>query len=237
VSAPAPQPPAPAGKGSRGRRWLTRALLLAAILLGAYLLRAPLLRGLASVLVAEDPAFPADHLLLLGGDGGCERAAGHLHSHPDAQVLLVRREPGRLESLGLVPSRLAVRRRELLARGVPPGAITVLPGQARTGWDVARRLREWLPGRPDACVLVFCHRFDSRRLGRIFGRVLGGEAPRVGFLGLRSRHYDEADWWRHKPGLLDFLDSSLRLGFTFFAGEGDEDPPDWDPDAYERSLR
>ena len=57
-----------------------------------------------TALVVEDPAFPADHLLLMGGDRDCDRAAEH-HSERGVQVLLVGRPPVEpLRSPGLARS-------------------------------------------------------------------------------------------------------------------------------------
>jgi hypothetical protein len=217
------------------RRWPRRLVVAAVVLIGLYLLRAPLLRGLASVLIVEDPGFSAEYLLVLSGDRVARRAAG-IHAEHDGRILLVEWKPGRLESYGLIPSRLALNRRELEQHGVAPRAVGLLPGIARTDWDVARQVREWLPQHPDVRILVLCHRFDSRRMRSLFGRVLGSDAERVGFEALPERDFDETNWWRHKEGLLDVLQSSLHLAYTEIAGE-DELQEDWDPDEYERSLK
>lgn len=213
------------------------ALLLVAALLGAYVWRARLLHGLASALVVDEPAFSSDHVLLVGGDRAYDHAAGHYHSRRDGLVFLARGHPGRLEALEVVPSPLAVSRHELLARGVPPGAIQVLPGVVRSDWDVAREVKGWLRERPGERLLMLCDRFSSRRLRWLLDRVLGEMAPRVGVRALPHRDHDETDWWRHKSGQLDCLGSSLRLAFYVFAGEGEPGPPAWEPDDYERSLR
>ena len=56
-------------------------------------------------------------------------------------------------------------------------------------------------------------------------------------LAWRHQDFDEADWWQHKEGLLDFLGQGLRLVYAWSAGESSAPPHDWDPDAYEAGLR
>jgi hypothetical protein len=206
-----------------------------ALLLAVYLFRSPLLRGLACVLIHES-ALAADHVLLLSGDQALDQAARFHRSQPAGRILLVTWKPGRLERAGLVPSHLVVQRTELRARGVPPGAIEVLPGLLRSDHDVARQVKAWLFEHPAARVQLLCQRFDSRRLSVVFGRIIGEEVSRIGFLALPDREYDEASWWRHKSGQMDFVNAALRLVHARFSGEDEEEPLDWDPDEYERSL-
>jgi uncharacterized SAM-binding protein YcdF (DUF218 family) len=191
----------------------------------------------ASTLIAEDHTFSADHVLLLGGDGGFDRAAEHCHAQPKGRILLVDGQPSRLVSYGLLPANLTIQKRELLARGAPPRAIEVLPGLSRTSWEVARQVKDWLGERPEVRVVVLCRRFDSRRQRYIFRRTLGDDAERIGFVPLADREYDETNWWQHKRGMLDLLNSSLGLGYTRVMGEDEEAPPLWSPDDYERSLQ
>jgi hypothetical protein len=48
--------------------------------------------------------------------------------------------------------------------------------------------------------------------------------------------FDEDNWWQNKAGLKSYWQAALRLGFTWTHGRP-EHYPEWDADAYERSLR
>jgi uncharacterized SAM-binding protein YcdF (DUF218 family) len=207
------------------------------LLVGLYLGRSPLLRGLGGLLVVDEPPAGTTCLVLLDGDGRHDRAAQLYHDGRAGQVLLVGRRPERLEALGLVPVRDEVDRRALRARGVPDAAVTLVAGQARDDWQRVRALRPWLQERPAAHVHLVCERFGSRRLQLVCRRVLGPDAARVHLLALPARDHDEANWWRNKEGLLDFLGQALRLTHAWAAGGRTAPWHDWDPDAYEAGLR
>jgi len=211
--------------------------MLASVLLGLFLLRAPLLRGLADLLVTEDPAPHAAHLVLFDGDDRHHHAAELYRTGAVCQILLLERVPERLETFGILLPAAEVDRRKLQACGVPNHAIQVLPGETDDDWDRARLLQAWLHDHPDARLLLLCKRFGSRRLRYILGGVHGGEEARVHLRALPDRDHDETNWWQHKDGLLDFFNSFMGLAHTRLAGESPAPRADWDPDTYERSLR
>src|SRR5690349_1016245 len=86
---PAPAPPT---RPRRRRRWLLAVGLLLALLLG----RAPLLRGLAGLLIIEEPDRGAAALVLMDRNLDPERVAEQVRASAGAPVLRVGRAPGRL---------------------------------------------------------------------------------------------------------------------------------------------
>lgn len=233
---------ADAGNDSlRRRRWRRRMLrigLIVLILLGAAILfHGPLLRGLASRLIVEDSLPENASLVLLGGVGGYDRVAPLLREGSGRRLLLLDRYPDRLVSFGLLPPSLEIDRRMLRARGVSTSKLIVLPGQVGNDWDVARRLGEWLEEHPGDRLAVFCPRFRSQRMRRIFQVVLREDARRVHLQTLAPPGYDETNWWRHKEGLLEVLNSGLSLGYVYLAGEGGPPRRAWHPDEIEEMLR
>jgi hypothetical protein len=196
-----------------------------------------LLRGLAGLLIVDEPLTGTTSLVFFSGDGRHARAAELYHDGRAGQVLLIQCHPGRLEALGLVPSGDEVDRRALRARGVPDSALTLVPGHARDDWQRVRALQAWLREHPGTHVHLLCERFGSRRLHFLCRRVLGADAARAHLLALPPRDHDETNWWQHKEGLLDFLEEALALTYAWAAGERTAPWHDWDPDAYEAGLR
>jgi hypothetical protein len=216
-------------------RW-RRLLIVIAVLAGLYIARAPLLRGLAGLLISEEPGATA-YLVLLGGDRRHEQAAEWYREGGDRRILVIESCPERLQALGLAPTPTEVDRLALGKQGVPESALIVLPAGAGDDWQRVRALGEWLQMHPGSDVTLLCDRFGSRRLHLICGRILAADAARVHLCAVRHRVYDESDWWQHKEGQLTFLDQGLRLTYTWLAGERTAPYTDWDPDAYEAGLR
>lgn len=229
-------PSAPAVAAQTRPRRLLRWLLFGVLLLALFLGRASLLRGLAGLLIADEPDGGATEIVLLRGDRMHDAAAGRVREGRAVEVLLIAKVPLRHEALGVVPLRTEIDRRALEDRGVSASVIRTLPGQARDDWDAARALHDWLRDHPEAQAAVLCDRFGSRRLRVLLDRVLGPDAARVHVMGLPDRRYDETNWWRHKDGLAGWWDGAVALGYVWLAGEGDKPRAKWDLDAYERAL-
>ncbi len=227
-----PAPPAPRRSG----RWTRRLAVLGALLLVAGLAHPLVLRALGRVLVVDQPCEAPSHVLLIGGDSAHDRAAELLRDDPRRRVLLIPWRPGRLTRVGLLPPAHQIARRALLERDVPAEAIHVLQGQARSQWQAARLLDDYLAAHPRAEVVVLCDRFASRRHRLVLDRVLDPRrAQRMSVRGLRDRRYDETDWWRVRRGAKEFLTAGIVLTHAWLAGETPP-APEWDPDEYEREL-
>lgn len=200
---------APAARPRRRWRWL----IVGGVLLALFLGRAPLLRGLAGLLIADEPDQGATALALLGGDRVHDAVAARVRDGGDVEVLLIAAVPRRLEAFGLIPPHTEIDRRALEGRGVPAAAIRVLPGQARDAWDGARVPRDWLRDHPEARVTVLCDRFGSRRLRIILDRVLGPDAARARVAALADRRYDETNWWRSEAGFTCYATEYVKLAY------------------------
>lgn len=225
--------------GKRKRRWWRRGMLIALVLgAGLFWFRVPILRSIAGFLVVDEPAPVADYVWILGGDRRYDRAARLYHSGSATSILVVRGRPTRLQRMGFQSSSDTLTQRELASRGVPTTSITVIPSMARTDWDRARCLRDWMRQRPAVRVVVLCDRFGGRRLRRIFDQVLGeDDAGRVRLIGLPERSYDENDWWLHREAFVDVFGSYVSLAYTRLWGEEKEEWREWDPKEYEKTLR
>lgn len=222
------------------RRWWWRGLIVVLISAAClYWFRVPVLQSIASYLVVDEPAAAADYVLIQPyGDRRYDRAAELYHAGLARSILLVERYPNRLMRMGFQPSFVTLTRRALAERGVPANSITVIPGTARGDWDRTRLVRAWLEQQPAVRIVVLCDRFGGRKLRYIFDQILGAEyAGRVRLIALPERSYGESDWWKHREAIVDLFDSYVRLAHTRLSGEGNEEWREWDPKAYEKSLR
>jgi hypothetical protein len=226
-------PPVPAQR----RRWLRR-LLFALGLAGAiYLGRESLLRGVARVLVVEDPVQQVDAVVLFDGDHLYEQAALLYRDGLARRILLIEGSPSRLVRMEILPNPAALAQGELAKMAVPANALEILKMDKSGDWNYARRLRDWLNEHPGAHVCLLCDRFSSRRTHCLFTQVLGELSARVHWRALPDRRYDEQNWQRDKVGILGLFDGYLSWGHVWWYGDAQGDQEEWNPDTYQNNLR
>ena len=117
------------------------------------------------------------------------------------RALVARVAPLPADVAQLVPENSEITRRVLVARGVKPSHISILPGAAKTTYDEAMALAAFLEGRPSASVLVVTDGFHTRRSRWVFQRVLGQRASQVAFVSVPTDEFDLNFWWRDQWGL------------------------------------
>jgi hypothetical protein len=214
-------------------------LLLLVILVAAlYLGRRPLLQAAAGFLIVDDATGGADCVLLLEDDGPyLDQAAQLVHEGSAREILIVTRQPDTLERLEICPPRTEQIQQALRRRGIEPPKCILLPANARTDWDVARAVRDWLGGHPQDRLLTVCGRLHSRRGRFVFRHVLDGdEAAHVHFRAVADADFDETNWWQHREGALDFFRSWVLLTYVCLCGEDTAEWQPWDPDQYDQNL-
>jgi len=199
----------------------------AVVLITVCLVHAPILRGLAGFLIVDQPTDDYGCVCISSwgdrpnGDRCYDVAAGLFHQKPSCRVLLVAPGPDRLEEIGAMTSFTAMSRRELLARGVPQEAVSVLRGERWNDWATARALADWMRDHPGNSVLLLCDQFHSAQLRRVLDAVLDpAEAASVRVRALRSRMCDNTNWWTQRSGYRAFAGSwLLQLQRRFGGGD------------------
>ncbi len=155
-------------------------------------------------LVAEDRFEKADLAVVLSGDSvGRGLAARDLYREGRVRRFLVVPEPPNpvepeLVRMGLEkPSLPQWGQRILLASGVAPADIVVLPTPADGTIDEALRVRAFLRGKQPASLVLVTSKFASRRARFIFRWVLHGEKLKIWSYPCPYDPYDPRDWWDH----------------------------------------
>lgn len=227
---------APPGKSTNKKKWRRRLLVAFLVVSCLYLFRVPILRFAAGLLIIDEAPHEFDCLLLFEGTQRFGTAARLCQEGAATRLVYIERAPYRLVRMGLIPSLTTLTRLRLRALEVPEEKLTILEGACRTDWDRARRLRAWLKKKPDVTVVVLCDQFGSRRVRRIFDRVLGSEyAHRVQVSPLAEPTHDPSNWWERREGLIDFFNSAVALVFVYIIGEDREEWREWDPKEYDGS--
>lgn len=153
-------------------------------------------------LVAEDRFRHADVALILSGDPiHRSLAARDLYRQGRVDRILVIPEPpdiaaGELVQLGLLdPSLPSWAERILLASGVPPSKITMLPEPAEGTVAEAVRVRDGLAGSPPQSLVLITSKYASRRARFIFRRVLTAQGARVFSHPTPYDAFSPSRWW------------------------------------------
>jgi hypothetical protein len=225
---------------TRRRKW--RMGVLAVVVAALCLFHAPLLRGLAGLLIVDQPTDDYDCVCISSwgyhpnGDRCYDVAAELYRRKPSCRVLIVAPGPSRLEEVGVLPSFAATSRRELLARHVPQEAVSILRGEPWNDWATARALADWINEHPGHCVLVLSAQFHSRQMRRAMDDVLELAAvASVRVRALPNRDYDDTNWWTSRCGYRAFGESWLLRLQTRPGGDGAK-MTEKNADQYERDF-
>ena len=197
------------------RRILTGRRVLAGVAVAvglASIFHNPLLRGVSGLLVVVEPHAPASAILVLDGDKRFDVAARRV-AEGTQSVLLIRRRPGRLERMGILPAGDVLVRRELSKRHVPAERISWLSEEPVSQSETLFLLGAWLHEHSDRDIDMLCDCF-STRVWKMKLKELDSEArSRVHLVGLSKQDYDQNTWWRSKQGCREVVNSYLSLAF------------------------
>ena len=164
------------------KRKATNILLLAG-LFAVWIIIAPFL---ATFLIVEKPLARADAIIILSGSAVYKertKKAAELYKQGVAPRVIISNDGGRAGWLDDEKDNLPfveLEQRELIANGVEPEAITVLPGTVSGTDDEAKRLAEEIAARPIGKVLIVTSAYHSRRALRTFEKILAGKNVEIG---------------------------------------------------------
>jgi uncharacterized SAM-binding protein YcdF (DUF218 family) len=199
-------PPVANPAWSRLKRTTAWLAMAAAVLFPVVLAHRPLLTGIAHLFRVDDPA-PSDAIVvLLGGPDHRPARAAELYQQGLAPVIL----------LGHVPidhelSEETLTRRYLLAHGVPPGAIHILPPVVESTRDEAFRVLEYVRAHPTVRrVTIVTSAFHSGRARWIFRRVLRGTGIDIRVAAARVPEFDETNWYTKDQGLMLYFGEAVK---------------------------
>jgi hypothetical protein len=217
---------------------LLLATVLAAGLVLAAAFHARILTGLAGLLIVDEPIEKVDAVWIAGGDRRFDVAADLYRQDPRLTIVSVEWHPDCLVREGILPSRSELNLRELQKRGVAVDAFELIPGKARSTWQIGRLLDAWLADQGTICVEALCDQFDSRRWHLVLNKTLTVEQrAKVKIRSLRDRRFNERDWWKSRRGVRSFVLQGIGLVCASLLGEQPPVEADFDPDRFEQELR
>lgn len=158
--------------------------LLALIVFGCcWLLLAPCL---ATYLIVDKPLEHADAIVVLSGSAVYKertRKAAELFKQDVAPRIILTddgEQAGWSRKEQTNPPFVELEQRELIANGVLPEAITVLPGQVSGTDQEAKALADEITARPVTSILIVTSAYHTRRALRTFEKILAGRDVEIG---------------------------------------------------------
>lgn len=211
-----------AARGSR-RPWTIRLLVFALTLAGLVALGSQIGR----LLYVQDPIEHADAMIVLSGaksDRWLEAVDLFREGHAPRIVLSAGGRDGGeryLRARGIVLPSDAERAREVMIKlGVPPEAITVLPGEPDNTAQEAAAFRRLATTEGWRRLTIVTSRLHTRRARFAFGRELAGTGLEVFVRASRYDRTDPAHWWRTRADVREvFIESVKLVAYSLGLGE------------------
>lgn len=187
--------------------------VLALLLVMVWAFRYPLLRVTGRFLIKEDPGARGDVLVVLGG-APVERgiAAARLFKEGAARnaVFTGSVVPQSVQAAGLFRSEAWLTRSIALKAGLPASEARLLEIGTST-WEECAAVRDLALSSDYDTVVVVTTEFHTRRVRRVFNKVLGPSGIAVFVRAAPSIKYDPLHWWRTEEGLLMVNNEYVKL--------------------------
>ena len=194
---------------------------VAMILTAVWALIAP---SLANYLIVEKPLDHADAMIVLSGSAVYkERAkkAAELYKQGVASRILITDDGAhagwtRDERTNL--PFVELEQRELIANGVLPDSIAVLPGKVSGTDDEAKALAAEIAARPMGTVLIVTSGYHTRRALKTFERILAGAHIEIGITGVPpgDQTPNPNDWWLQRRGWQTVAGEYVKSAVYYF---------------------
>lgn len=174
--------------------------LIGAVLFSAWLLLSP---SLATYLIVAKPLEKADVIVVLSGSAAYKertRKAAELFQKGVAPRVIITDDGERggwSQSERRNMPFVELEQRELIAGGVPPDAITILPGKVSGTDEEARAFVVEINARPINSLLLVTSAYHTRRALRTFTKILAGRGVEIGieYAPISDQTPPPEAWW------------------------------------------
>ncbi|MEO8588145.1 MAG: YdcF family protein [Flavobacteriales bacterium] len=191
-------------------------LVLLMVLIWAF--RYPLLRVTGRFLVREDAQARGDVMIVLGGapmDRGLAATCFFKEGIAPRAVFTGENVPQSLQAAGLLHSEAQLTRDVAVLAGLPGTSAFALERGTST-WEEGEAVRDLAKASGYDTVVVVTTEFHTRRVGRVFRKLLEPAGITVFVRAARSMEYDAAHWWRTEDGLLMVNNEYVKLLYYAF---------------------
>ncbi len=190
------------------------ALVTIILLFGlVWIFRYPLLRSTGRFLIREDAQAKGDVMIVLGGapvDRGIAAARLFKESTAPLVVFTGGMVPPSLQAAGVLRNEATLTRDVALQMGMPADHTLLLELGSST-WEEGEAVRELARTSGFDTIVVVTTEFHTRRVGRVFRKLLEPAGITVLVRAAPSVQYRAAQWWRSEEGLLMVNNEYVKL--------------------------
>lgn len=190
------------------------ALVTVVLLVGlVWLFRYPLLRSTGRFLIREDARAKGDAMIVLGGapvDRGIAAARLFKEGTAPLAVFTGGMVPPSLQAAGVLRNEATLTRDVAVQLGLPVDH-TLLLERGSSTWEEGEAVRELARTNAYDTVVVVTTEFHTRRVGRVFRKLLEPAGVTVLVRAAPSVQYRAAQWWRTEEGLLMVNNEYVKL--------------------------
>ena len=180
-------------------------ILVPAALIVGWIAVAPFL---ATWLIVDEPLEHADAIIVLSGSAVYKertRKAAELYKQGVASRIILTddgEQAGWSRKEQTNPPFVELEKRELVANGVLPAAITVLPGQVSGTDQEAKALANEISAKPVKSILIVTSAYHTRRALRTFEKILSGKGVEIGIASAPPGEQTPGPnfWWLRPRG-------------------------------------
>ncbi len=187
------------------RRWIQWFLTISLTALGlAAFFHQPLLRGVAQAWIVEQPAGPADAIVVSTGAPReiFAQAVTWWREGKAPRLVLTRSKTQPTDRAGITISRVELCRQQLAAAGVPDSAREFIGEELRLLSQELPVVRAWAGTNGVKRILMPAEPFAVRRMAWLARRTLRPAGIELTVIPVATAHYSALEWWRSKEGLL-----------------------------------
>ena len=178
-----------------------------------WVFRYPVLRATGRFLIREDVNAKGDVMIVLGGapvDRGIAAARLFKEGTAPLAVFTGGMVPPSLQAAGVLRNEATLTRDVALRMGMPQES-TALLEQGSSTWEEGEAVREFARTNGYDTVVVVTTEFHTRRVGRVFRKLLEPAKIQVLVRAAPSVQYRAAQWWRSEEGLLMVNNEYVKL--------------------------
>ena len=112
---------------------------------------------------------------------------------------------------GEVPPFFEINLKVLEYGGVPPDRVVRLDSKAKTTFDEAKAVAEYLADHPVKRLMIVTEGPHTRRARWIFQRVLADRPVEIVMVSAPADEFDNENWWRSEAGFLFVVSEYFKL--------------------------
>lgn len=171
--------------------------------------------GCSHLLIYSQSPTDADYAIVVGGSNCFEAALNAVKDGGVEKIILYKRHPTRLESIGLLPDSITMDQKELQQLGVDDSNIRVIsitPGEGEIPLAIPC---QFIHARPDTRAIVFADEFRSREVTVNVARLVPPDTrSRIRFVSVADKEIHAGNWWKTMAGRRAYFDRFFNLVTT-----------------------